>query len=308
MTVQGDVRDPSVVAATLHEHATQAVIHVAGVKSVAESMTDPGRYFAVNTAGTVAVLEAMASAGVRHMILSSSAAVYGAHVEVPVSEEAVGEPESAYGESKLQAERWLLRFEQAHGISSFALRYFNAAGASADGRFGESWIGAVNLIPVALRALATNEPMAIFGDDWDTPDGTPIRDYIHVDDLADGHVAALQALCSGSPSTAINLGTGKGVSVREVLEAILRVTGRVVPAVTSRRRPGDVSAIWADVTRAHHLLGWTARRTLDDIVADAWRFHSAGQPGPTDERASKASLSAGPRPRDARTETNDSPA
>ena len=277
--IRGDVRDQAVVAGAMRDLSPHAVIHVAGIKSVAESMVHPERYFSINTAGTLAVLEAMAATGVRHIIFSSSAAVYGSPADVPVKEQAGTEPESPYGESKLQAERWLTWFQRSHRISYFALRYFNAAGASGNGRFGESWTGAVNLIPVAMRALKSGEQMSIFGDDWPTPDGTAIRDYVHVDDLAEGHVAAVEALLAGRPSAVLNLGTGMGTSVREVLDAIHRLTGWRVPVTIAPRRSGDVPAMWADVSRARETLDWTTHRTLDDIVASAWHFYSTLRAG-----------------------------
>lgn len=274
--LQGDVRSPADVTAALRRFSPDAVIHVAGVKSVAESMADPALYFATNTAGTLHLLQGMAAHGIRWFIFSSSAAVYGSLATSPVVEDAPTEPMNPYGESKLQAERMLPWFERAHDMRYLALRYFNAAGASADGRFGEALANAVNLIPVALRATLSDEPMSVFGDDWPTPDGTAIRDYIHVDDLADGHLAAVEALESGAASGILNLGTGRGASVREVLTAVERASGRPVPARVTDRRPGDAAAVFADVSRAREVLGWQARRGLDEIVTDAWRFASAG--------------------------------
>ncbi|HEX2766286.1 MAG TPA: UDP-glucose 4-epimerase GalE [Candidatus Limnocylindria bacterium] len=274
--LQGDVRNATDVTAALRRFAPGAVIHVAGIKSVAESMAEPARYFATNTGGTLTLLQAMVAAGIRSFIFSSSAAVYGSGATSPIVEDSPAEPMNPYGESKLQAERMLPWFEQAHGIRYMALRYFNVAGASADGRFGEALANAVNLIPVALRATLTGEPMSILGDDWPTPDGTAIRDYIHVDDLADGHLAAVEALAAGTASGILNLGTGRGASVREVLTAVERATGRPVPATVTERRPGDSAAVFADVSRAKEMLGWQARRGLDEIVADAWRYASAG--------------------------------
>lgn len=274
--LHGDVRNATDVMAALRRFTPNAVIHVAGIKSVAESMAEPARYFATNTGGTLSLLQAMVAAGIRSFIFSSSAAVYGSGATSPIVEDSPAEPMNPYGESKLQAERMLPWFEQAHGIRYMALRYFNVAGASADGRFGEALANAVNLIPVALRATLTGEPMSIFGDDWPTPDGTAIRDYIHVDDLADGHLAAVEALEAGTASGILNLGTGRGASVREVLTAVERATGRPVPATVTERRPGDSAAVFADVSRAREVLGWQARRGLDEIVADAWRFASGG--------------------------------
>lgn len=271
---QADVQDEAAVSDALDRYRPDAVIHVAGVKSVAESTTNPARYFATNTAGTLSVLRAMVRHDVRRFIFSSSAAVYGSRATSPITEDALTLPDNPYGESKLLAERLLPWFEQAHGISWLALRYFNAAGASADGRFGESWDGAVNLIPVALRALATGRPMSVFGSDWPTPDGTAIRDYVHVDDLAEGHLAAVEALVAGGPSATVNLGTGRGASVQEVLDGIERVSGQAVPAVRVDRRPGDPPAVWADASRAQALLGWRATRELGSILTDAWRFAS----------------------------------
>lgn len=277
--MQGDVRSAADVMAALHTFNPQTVIHVAGIKSVAESMAYPARYFATNTAGTLTVLNAMAASGARSFVFSSSAAVYGARAASPIGEDAPTRPENPYGDSKLQAERMLPWFAQAHGLRYFALRYFNAAGASPDGRFGENWDAAVNLIPVAMRGTVRGTPMSVFGDDWPTADGTAIRDYIHVDDLADGHLAAVEALEAGAASGVLNLGTGIGASVHDVLTAIERVAGRAVPVSMVDRRPGDPAAVWANAGRAQEVLGWEARRNLDDIIADAWRFYAAnGQP------------------------------
>ncbi len=273
--VVANVLDTATVSQVLRDHDVEAVIHFAARKSVEESVTDPATYFETNVGGTLSVLRAMSAAGVRRLVFSSSCAVYGPPDRSPVDEAAPARPINPYGESKLQAERLLQWFEAAHGIRWAALRYFNAAGAALDGSAGEDWSDAPNLIPVVLKAAAGRLPaVQIFGTDHPTPDGSAIRDYIHVLDLADAHLRALEVIDATDASLTVNVGTGVGVSVLEVLQAARRVTGRAVPAIMTGRRQGDPSAIWADTRRAERLLGWRAGRTLDDIVESAWRWHS----------------------------------
>jgi UDP-glucose 4-epimerase len=273
--VVGNVRDRALVATTLRDRAVDAVIHFAALKSVEESVADPGAYFDVNVGGTLAVLRAMAETGVRRMVVSSSCAVYGTPDRSPVDEAAPLRPMNPYGESKLQAERLLPWFEAAHGIESAVLRYFNAAGAAEDGSTGEDWTDAPNLIPVVMQVAAGRRPaLRIFGTDHPTPDGTAIRDYIHVGDLAEAHRCALEAIEGGSGSSTLNVGTGVGASVQQVVDAARRITGRPIPTEAAPRREGDPSAIWADTTRSASALGWQATRTLDDIVRTAWTWHT----------------------------------
>jgi UDP-glucose 4-epimerase len=273
--VVGDVRDRSLVAATLREGGIDSVIHFAALKSVEESVADPGSYFDVNVGGTLSVLRAMADVGVTSIVFSSSCAVYGTPEASPVDERAPLHPMNPYGESKLESERLLPWFESAHGIRAAVLRYFNAAGAAEDGTAGEDWTDAPNLIPVVMQVAAGRRPaVRIFGTDHPTPDGTAIRDYIHVSDLAEAHRCALRAIERDGVSLTVNVGTGVGASVLEVIDAARRITGRPIPAEAAPRREGDPSAIWADTTRAEGTLDWMATRTLDDIIRTAWTWHS----------------------------------
>jgi UDP-glucose 4-epimerase len=278
--IVGDVRDLDLVADVMRRHDVAAVVHFAALKSVEESVADPGAYFDVNVGGTLAVLRAMARTGVRRFVFSSSCAVYGTPDRSPVDESATVQPMNPYGESKLASERLLPWFEAAHGIRSAVLRYFNAAGAAEDGNNGEDWSDAPNLIPVVLKVAAGRLPaLRVFGTDHPTPDGTAIRDYIHVLDLAEAHRCALEAIVSGEESLTVNVGTGVGASVLEVVEAARRITGRAIAAEAAPRREGDPSAIWADTSRAGALLDWKATRTLDDIVRSAWTWHSLNPDG-----------------------------
>ncbi len=278
--VVGDVRDIALVSGLLHDRRIDAVIHFAALKSVEESVADPGAYFDDNVGGTLAVLRAMAAADVRRIVFSSSCAVYGTPDRSPVDEDAPVRPMNPYGETKLQSERLLPWFEAAHGIRSAVLRYFNAAGAADDGSSGEDWTDAPNLIPVVLSVAAgRREAVHVFGTDHPTPDGSAIRDYIHVLDLAEAHRLALETIDATDASLTVNVGTGVGISVLEVLEAVRRITGREVAAIAAPRREGDPSAIWADTGRAEALLGWRAGRDLDDIVRSAWAWHSTHPDG-----------------------------
>jgi UDP-glucose 4-epimerase len=278
--VVGDVRDRALVADVLARHGIDAVVHFAAFKAVGESVADPGMYFDNNVGGTLAVLRAMAATGVRRIVFSSSCAVYGPPERTPVDESAAVRPINPYGESKLLSERLLPSFSASHGIRSAVLRYFNAAGAADDGESGEDWTDAPNLVPVVLSAAAGRRPSVhIFGTDHPTPDGSAIRDYIHVLDLAEAHLRALEVIDARDESLTVNVGTGIGVSVHEVLEAARRITGRPIPAIAAPRREGDPSAIWADTRRATELLGWRATRSFDDIVSSAWRWHSAHPDG-----------------------------
>jgi UDP-glucose 4-epimerase len=273
--VVGDVRDRQLVASTLRERRIEAVIHFAALKSVDESVRDPGAYFDVNIDGTLNVLQAMAEVGVDSIVFSSSCAVYGTPERSPVDEAAPVHPMNPYGESKLAAERLLPWFEAAHGIHAAVLRYFNAAGAAEDGSAGEDWADAPNLIPVVMQVAAGRRgAIRVFGTDHPTLDGTAIRDYIHVTDLAEAHRCALEAIQRDEVSLTVNVGTGVGASVQEVIEAARRITGRPIPAEAAPRREGDPSAIWADTTRAEAVLGWRATRSLDDIIRTAWTWHS----------------------------------
>jgi UDP-glucose 4-epimerase len=274
--VVGDIVDRPLVVDVCRDHGVDAVVHFAAYKNVGESMSDPARYFTNNVDGTVLLLEAIREAGVDRMVFSSSCSVYGTPTQVPVDESAGLHPESVYAETKFMVERVLGWYDQIHGLRSVSLRYFNAAGASGDGRIGEDWSLSQNLIPLAMKAALTGSPtLRVFGTDYPTADGTCIRDYIHVDDLADAHVRAVAYLADGGPTTALNVGTGEGSSVLEVINAIERISGCQVPHELVDRRAGDPSATYADPRRVRDVLGWSARYGLDDIVASAYRWHAS---------------------------------
>ncbi len=274
--VRGDLADPDLLAATLQEHRIRSVMHFAAYCYVGESVGEPGKYFRNNTANTLLLLEQVHRARIDKFILSSTCSTYGMPQSVPMGEDHVQEPINPYGESKLFIEQILQWYEKAHSLRSFSLRYFNAAGADPDGDIGEDHDPETHLIPLAMQAAVGRRPqLDIFGADYPTPDGTAIRDYIHVTDLADAHVAALQRLEGGAASTALNLGTGKGHSVRAVVAAVERISGRKVPVRTAPRRPGDPHELVARADRAREVLGWSPRLSaLDDIVDTAWRWHS----------------------------------
>jgi UDP-glucose-4-epimerase GalE len=274
--VVGDIADEPLVEQVCREHAVDTIVHFAAYKNVGESMQQPGKYFHNNVDGTVHLLEAAVRAGVRRIVFSSSCSVYGTPAVVPVDETQPIHPESVYAETKAIVERVLHWYGVVHGVRSVSLRYFNAAGASFDAAIGEDWAYALNLIPVAIRALLTgDQELQVFGDDYPTPDGTCIRDYIHVDDLAGAHIAAIDHLAAGGDSAAVNVGTGVGSSVLQVLDGIERVAGRPVPHRIVGRRAGDPVSTFSDTTRSAELLGWHARYGLDEILETAYRWHLA---------------------------------
>jgi UDP-glucose-4-epimerase GalE len=269
----GDIRDAARLAEVMRAHGVNAVMHFAARLSVSESVTDPAGYYDTNVTGALTVLGAMAAAGVQHFILSSTAATFGNPVETPITEDHPQRPINAYGETKLAIERALPHYERAYGIRWTTLRYFNAAGADPDGQLGEDHHPEVHVIPRAIDAALGRDTFAIYGDDYETPDGTCLRDYVHVTDLASAHVLALEALRAGGPSAAYNLGNGRPVSVREVVAAVARVTGRPVPAGVAPRRPGDPAVLFASSDRIKRALGWTpAYEALDVIVQTAFRW------------------------------------
>jgi len=255
----------------------------------------------------LSVLRAMAASGVRRIVFSSTCAVYGPPATLPVDESAPLQPMNPYGESKLLSERLLPWFEAGHGIRFAALRYFNAAGAALDGSSGEDWRDAPNLIPGVLSVAAGRRPMlTIHGTDHPTRDGSAVRDYIHVLDLAEAHLRALEAIAHNDASLTLNVGTGRGASVLEVLDAARRITGRPIPAVVGPRRPGDPAEIWAATARASEVLGWTASRTLDEIIESAWLWHTThpeGHASAADVGASGDAPRAGADPGKARPTT-----
>lgn len=272
--VVGDIADEALVESLCRDRGVDEIVHFAAYKNVGESMHDPVRYFDNNVTGTAHLLEGARKAGVDRLVFSSSCSVYGTPATVPVDETQAIAPESVYAETKAMVERVLYWYDQVHGVRSVSLRYFNAAGASFDASIGEDWAYALNLIPVAIRALLTgDQELQVFGDDYPTPDGTCVRDYIHVVDLAAAHVAALGHLARGGETTAVNVGTGTGSSVLEVLQGIERVAGRPVPHRIVDRRVGDPSSTYADTARSSSLLGWRAEHGLDAILESAYAWH-----------------------------------
>lgn len=272
---RGEIADRVRLDAVFEQYRPAAVMHFAAFTYVGESVADPGKYYRNNVAGSLSLLEAMRDHGVAKLVFSSTAAVYGIPDSVPIAEEAPRRPINPYGESKWMIECVLRDFQAAHGIKSVALRYFNAAGADPDCEIGELHDPESHLIPLALDAVAgRGKPLTVFGDDYPTADGTCIRDYIHVGDLAEAHVLALDALDGFDGPRAFNLGTGQGVSVRQVLDTVERVTGKAVPHSLGPRRPGDPAELVADPSRARAQLGWTPRSSdMDSVVASAWAWH-----------------------------------
>ncbi len=273
--VHGDVRDATLLGRLFREHCVDAVFHFAAFIQVGESMRDPLAYYDNNLQGVLRLLQAMVRHGVENLVFSSSAAVYGEPELVPIPEDAPKRPTNPYGETKLAVERLLHWASVAHDLRWSALRYFNACGAAVDGSIGEAHDPETHLIPLVLDAAMGRRPsVTIFGDDYDTPDGTCIRDYVHVMDLVEAHLLALNALRSGRRSSVYNLGNGRGFSVLEVLEACRRVTGKSIPVEKGARRPGDPARLVASSVRIRGELGWEPRYTaLDAIVETAWRWH-----------------------------------
>ncbi|HSW51492.1 MAG TPA: UDP-glucose 4-epimerase GalE [Bryobacteraceae bacterium] len=268
-----DTSETDALAGLMEREGIGAVIHFAAFISVGESVLEPERYFANNVGGSLSLVTAMQRAGVRRLVFSSTAAVYGTPERIPVSEEAPYAPVSPYGESKVMVEKVLGWLDQCRGLRSVSLRYFNACGADPEGGLGEEHSPETHLIPLLLQAARTGEPITLFGDDYDTPDGTCVRDYIHVQDLASAHILALEALEAGAASGAYNVGTGRGQSVLEVLRAVESVTGLKVPRVMGARRAGDPPVLVADASRLERALGWKPRFTdLREIVSTAWEF------------------------------------
>jgi len=273
---RGDLADRAWLGDVLRRHRVEAVVHFAASTYVGESMANPGLYFRNNAVNSLHLLEAMTAAAIGTIVFSSSCATYGLPQTLPIDESHPQAPVSPYGESKLIVERMLHWFGVAHGVRSAALRYFNAAGADPDGELGEVHDPETHLLPLVIEAaLGRRPPVGVFGTDYPTPDGTAIRDYVHVSDLADAHLAALEYLSGGGGSTALNLGTGRGHSVLEVIAAVEQVTGRTVPRKEAPRRAGDPPSLVADARRAAEVLSWTPRfPDLRTIVEHAWRWHS----------------------------------
>jgi len=269
--VKGDILDSAALARVLPR--VQAIMHFAAHAYVGESVTNPKKYFRNNVEGGLCLLNAALEAGVKKIIFSSTCAVYGEVAKVPIEENTPRQPVNPYGVSKLFFEQALEAYDRAYGLRFASLRYFNAAGADDSGEIGELHDPETHLIPLALRAAAGTGPeLQVFGSDYPTPDGTCIRDYIHVNDLATAHVKALEHLAAGKDSFAVNLGTGKGESVREVISAVEEVTGKRVPHKVVPRRPGDPPALVANPAKAQALLNWKASRGLREIVSTAWNW------------------------------------
>jgi UDP-glucose-4-epimerase GalE len=270
---RGDIADEAQIASLCREHRVDGVVHFAGKIQVGESVRRPDIYFDVNVSRSLRLLEAVRAAGVTRFVFSSTAAVYGEPVAVPIPEAAARRPVNPYGATKLALEFALEAYGVAYGLRWAALRYFNAAGAHPDGTMRESHEPETHLIPLAIdAALGTRAPLTLFGTDYPTPDGTCVRDYVHVCDLADAHLRALALLSKGVAVGALNLGTGQGCSVREVIEATLAVTGKAVPFSVSARRDGDPPSLIADPSAARSLLGWSPRRAeLAVILEDTLR-------------------------------------
>jgi UDP-glucose-4-epimerase GalE len=269
--------DTAAVEAALTEKPIDAVIHFAAFISVGESMRRPEIYFQNNTAASLSLFTAMLRASVKKLVFSSTAAVYGMPRTVPIKEEFPYAPVNVYGESKVMVEKILDWFDPLHQFKSVCLRYFNASGADPQGRRGEEHQPETHLIPLLFRAILTGNPVKVFGGDYKTPDGTCIRDYIHVTDLARAHIFAVEHLLAGGASQKFNAGTGKGFSVKQMIESVERVTGKKVPYEVGPRRDGDPPELVADSTKLQSTLGWQPRFSqLDEIVQTAWNFISTG--------------------------------
>jgi len=275
--VRGDLGNAALLRSTLAQYRIQAVIHFAASAYVGESMRKPRQYFQNNVVNSLNLLDVLVDAGIQHIVFSSTCATYGMAATVPIPEDHPQVPVNPYGESKRFLERALYWHGEAYGLRCVALRYFNAAGADLEGEIGEMHSPETHLIPLAMDVACGSRPsLDVYGTDYPTPDGTAIRDYIHVADLAAAHVLALKYLLDGNKSVALNLGTGKGHSVREVVAEVERVSQQRVQIREAARRPGDPPALVADPRRAGELLGWQARHSgLDTIVESAWSWHAA---------------------------------
>lgn len=276
---RGDIRDRARLDEVIARHKPAAVMHFAALIEVGVSVKEPAAFYDVNCRGALTVLEAMRAGGVESFVFSSTCATYGAPKFMPMDETHPQWPLSPYGWTKLFIERALADYGAAYGLRSTKLRYFNAAGAAPDQGLGERHDPETHAIPLALfTLLGRRQGFSIMGEDYDTRDGTCVRDYVHVLDLADAHIRALRKLIDGDPGDAFNLGTGNGVTVKELLAAIEQVTGRKLPVSAGPRRPGDAPALVANLNKAEALLGWKPTRSLEEIVASAWRWHSEIEP------------------------------
>ena len=290
--VRGDIRDTTLVLDTINSYSVDAVLHFAASAYVGESVTNPRKYYENNVGGSLSLLAAMLEAGCRELVFSSSCAIYGEPEEIPIGEMTPQNPVNPYGASKAMVERILCDYQRAHKIGAIALRYFNASGADPDSELGELRDPETHLIPRAMMAIQGHiNDFAVFGTDYPTPDGTAIRDYIHVSDLAEAHVAALQHLLTGKPGGAFNLGTGSGHSVQQVLDAIAAETGENLSVSNAPRREGDPPVLVADASLSRSELGFTPRLSdLKTIVQTAWVWHRRAHPSLAKTRSATPSV------------------
>ena len=274
--VKGDLFDVELLRKTFREYNVDSVIHFAAYSLVGESMTNPAKYYHNNVAGTLALLDAMLAENVKYLVFSSSAATYGDCGDGLITEDSPQNPTSVYGQTKLMMEQFMQDYDKAYGMKYVALRYFNAAGAHASGEIGEAHNPESHLIPLILQvANGKREQINVFGDDYPTHDGTCIRDYIHITDLADAHIRALEYLKKGGKSTYYNLGNGNGFSVKEVIDTVEKVLGQPIKKQIVERRPGDPASLVASSEKIQRELGWKPKYdTLDSVVASAWKWHS----------------------------------
>ncbi len=271
--VVGDIADSRTVGKVCRKYDVDSVIHFAAYKAVGESMSDPLRYYKNNVAGSVSLVESLLEHEVQYLVFSSSAAVYGTPDTSPVNEDSVLRPQSVYAQTKADVERFLAASDSS-GLRSVSLRYFNAAGAHESGDMGEDWSATENLVPVVMKVLFGHQAsLEVFGDDYPTNDGSCVRDYVHVSDLADAHVKALDYLATGGNSLICNVGTGQGTSVKQLIAMTESVTGRSLPHQISGRRAGDPASVFADPTLMRAVLGWRATRDLREIISSAYRWH-----------------------------------
>ncbi|HMA69148.1 MAG TPA: UDP-glucose 4-epimerase GalE [Candidatus Mcinerneyibacterium sp.] len=272
--IKGDLKDTKNLEETIDKFKPDAVMHFAAFTSVGESVKKPSKYYRNNLVNVINLLDVMVKNGVNNFIFSSSAAVYGVPENIPITEEETKNPINPYGRTKLMVERVLKDYEKAYGLKYTALRYFNAAGADKDGQIGEMHDPETHLIPIVLKtALGKRDIIYIFGNNYDTRDGTCVRDYIHVNDLADAHLKALERLFAGGESISLNLGSGEGYSVKEIIDYSKKITGIDFKVDVTERREGDPPILVADSSRAEKILGWKRKYDLEDIIRTAWRWH-----------------------------------
>jgi UDP-glucose 4-epimerase len=287
--VIGNIDDQLILEKIFSENHIEAVIHFAAYAYVGESVTDPAKYYRNNTMAPIAILDVMRENGCKNFIFSSTCASYGNPIYIPIDENHPQDPINPYGQSKLMLEKIIMDYASAYGLNYVLLRYFNACGASEDGKIGEDHDPETHLIPLVLEAAkGLRENIKVFGTDYDTPDGTCIRDYIHVVDLAEAHYSALKYLLNGGESTACNLGTGKGASVKEVIAIAEKVTGLNIPVALEERRAGDPARLVANPNKAKEVLGWEAKsKNLESIISSSWNWMNGPMNGKYSKNKSK---------------------